>query len=58
MLCAVERTMTWRSGSPRGRAEAPIACVQLEVCNEYSQSSGKNPRLPLCSVRQVCAHRI
>jgi hypothetical protein len=24
MLCAVERTMTWRSGSPRaGRAEAP-----------------------------------
>lgn len=40
MLCAVERTMTWRSGSPRaGRAEAPIACVQLEDCNEYSRIS-------------------
>jgi hypothetical protein len=45
MLCAVERTMTWRSGPRAGRAEAPIACVQLEVCKTESYPTDTYSRI-------------
>ena len=49
MLCAVERTMTWRSGSPRaGRAEAPIECADLKSGMNILESRLQCERNPAC----------